>query len=242
MKHFLKAKLISTVLLFAGINSALASNMEVLDFETSSPELIFGPKEFTQGNFWVNAQGVGADVGSLVGAVVDGGALTDTCIGIACPTNNTSNFMAALNDGYFYFGRNDNSLFQLKSLDASFVGIGGDAYPFVSGLLLLTGYDDTGRVLSVSEQIPLFGPESDGNFNFYSFDLSIWSNRFSETYFSFVKVRGYACDEDGDCVSGDNLANYALDNLVTVPEPGAWLLLGIGLLGLLKQRNRLRTV
>jgi hypothetical protein len=243
MKNFLDKCATSATFTCAGIllcvSSVQASVMGTLDFETPQSSLVLALEEVDQGEFWTVSTGVGAQPGDLVGAVIDGNALLDSCDGIACPINNPTHFMSALNDGSIFFGRKDNHPFQVKSLDASFMGIGGLSYPLLSGLLLLTGYDDLGNIAGTSEQLGLEGPDATGNFNFNSFNLSDLSNVFSESYFSFVRIRGYACDEMGDCTSSDNLANYAVDNIVTkVPEPSSWFLLGLGMLGLLSRRSR----
>jgi hypothetical protein len=242
MKNFLKTCTKIATFTCVGalicVSSVQASVMDTLDFETPQSPLVLAQEEVDQGKFWTVGTGVGAQPGDLVGAIIDGNALIDTCSGLACPINNPSHFMAALNDGLFFFGRKDNNPFQVKSIDASFIGVGGLSYPLLSGLLLLTGYDDFGNVSGRSEQLALGGPDSTGNFNFTSFDLNQLSNAFSQSYFSFVQVRGYACDTAGNCTSSGNLANYAVDNIATsLPEPSSWFLLSLGVLGLLARRR-----
>jgi PEP-CTERM motif len=242
MKNFLDKCATSATFTCAAVlmcvSSVQASVMETLDFETPQSALVLAQEEVDQGKFWTVATGVGAQPGDLVGAIMDGNALADTCSGLACPINNPSHFMAALNDGLFFFGRKDNNPFQVKSIDASFIGIGGLSYPLLSGLLILTGYDDFDNIIGRSEQLGLSGPNEQGNFNFSTFNLSELSKVFSESYFSYVQVRGYACDTTGNCISSGNLANYAVDNIATsLPEPSSWLLLGLGTLVLIARRR-----
>jgi hypothetical protein len=53
-----------------------------------------------------------------------------------------------------------------------------------------------------------------------------------------VRVLGYACDAGGSCSRTSNLANFAIDNIETVPEPTTFALLGLGLAGLAFARRR----
>ena len=214
----------------AALGASSLAQAGVLNFEGPAPVTPFiSNGDLNQfGDYWVESYG-GAYANALVGSIVDGSDVYQCTDGISCPVNNASHYYAALNDGYFFFGLTDNSNFILRSLQASFIGAGQTSFPATSGVVILQGYDVAGAAVGDAVQFGLAGPTA-GDFNFATYDLS--GTIFGNTYFSFVGVFGYACDASGNCNRASNLANYALDNLVTVPEPGTWALLGLGLAGL----------
>jgi hypothetical protein len=202
---------------------------------------IFAGDHVQFGQFWVEAYG-GELTSDLVGMVIDGSS-SDICFGISCPVNNPSMYYAGLDDGYFYFGNNDDSLFKVTSLQASFIGAGQDSYPPVSGILLLQGFGADGKVLGPDLQVPLAGPIN-GQFSFAGYNNL---GAFSDQYYSFVRVLGFACDSDGNCNRNTNQANFGIDNIQTssfietpspMPEPTTWALIGSGLAGLMFARRR----
>jgi len=100
----------------AALGACSLAQAGVLDFEGPNADtpFIFSGDVTTFGDYWVASYG-GTQTGDLVGSVVEGSD-NGLCAGIACPVNNASHYYAALNDGYVYFGRNDNVNFALKSL------------------------------------------------------------------------------------------------------------------------------
>lgn len=221
--------MLKTIAVAAAFGACSLAQAGVLDFEgyTGAPLITTGT-EHIFGKYWVDSYG-GIEAPDLVGAVVNG-ADNDLCMGISCPVNNKSNYYAALDDGYLYFGLTDSSNFMVKSLQASFIGANPAGYPSTAGLLVLQGYNNGGAALGAALQIGLNGPNAAGNFNFATFDLS--GTTFGNTYFSTVRVLGYACDATGSCSRAGDLGNIALDNIVTVPEPTTWAMFGLGLIGL----------
>jgi len=228
-------KAIKQLLCAAALVMGSVAQAGVLNFEgqVDSP-FVFAGDHIKIGSYWIESYG-GSQTSDLVGAFVDGSDPA-SCFGVSCPVNNSSQYYTGLDDGYFYFGKNDDSLFQLGSLRASFIGNGQASFPAVAGLLVLQGFDANGSALGAARQLGLSGPVG-GQFQFGTFDLSSIKERFA-----FVRVLGYACDATGNCNRSSNLANFAIDDIVTVPEPGSLALFGLGLagFGLASRRRRVR--
>lgn len=222
-------KLLGAAALAAGLCAAPAAHADILDFEMEldSP-FMFSGDYVEMGNFWIESYG-GPQEGDLAGAVVD----NSSCFSIACPVNNASRYYTGLNDGYFYFGKKNNVNFKVKSLQASFIGVGQTSFPSVAGMLVLQGFNASGVAAAPAMQLALGGPTG-GAFQFANYDLGA----FSATEYSFVRVLGYACDAAGNCNRNTNLANFAIDNINVIPEPGTFALFGLGLLGLAAAARR----
>ena len=220
-------KLFSAAAIAATLCASGVASAGVLDFETAmdSPFLLNGDHTL-MGDYWLETYTSGAG-GALVGAVVD----NDGCSGngLSCPVNNSSHYLASLDDGYFYFGLNNDATFQVKSLQASFIGAGQASFPAVSGLLVLQGFRANGSTVGGAMQLALNGPTG-GTFNFADYNLGAFGNNTVD----FVRILGYTCAADGSCLRNNNYANFAIDNIttVTIPEPASWGLMGLGLLGL----------
>lgn len=210
-------KLFNAIAIAAALCASSASQADVLDFETpqDAPFVIPG-NVLTFGEYRVEAI---ADFGALI--------TNDDCAGgLQCPVNNPTTYYGALNDGYFVFGKTDDSKFKISNLDASFIGAQNSPYAAVSALLYVAGYNGNTFVKDI--YLSLAGPVN-GQFQFANFQMGAFSN----FEFTDVLVAGFACDLAGNCNRNTNQANFAVDNITTfVPEPGSFALLGLGLLGL----------
>ena len=215
--------LFNTAALVAALCAPSFAQADILNFENRPDLSILSNKQHaTMGNFWVETYD-GTDFADGSVALL---GTNDSCAGLACPVNNKTRYLSVLNDGYFVFGMNDNAVFRVQSLNASFIGNGQPSFPSTAGLLWLIGLDAKGDYVNDVE-LDLKGPVG-GSFNFANYQMGAFGN----TAYSMVRVQGLACADAGPCSLDSGLANFAIDDIVTVPEPTSWALMGLGLLGL----------
>jgi hypothetical protein len=226
-------QVVCATVLLAGASAAQAGK---LDFEGAvEMPFMYAGQHTVIGDYWIESYG-GPQSGDLVGAIVDGSDSGICVAPISCPVNNASQYYAGLDDGYFYFGLNSGSHFKVSSLKASFIGTGQSSLPAVSALLVLQGFNDNGSLLGGAFQIPLYGP-TNNQFSFTDFNLS------SIPYeYSYVRLLPYLCDASGSCSRGGGVANFAVDDIVTIPEPASMALFGLGLAGIGAMTRRRRAV
>lgn len=207
-------------------------------FAPSVPFLTHGDV-LHQGDYFVSTVSTkaGAAPGDLVGALVDSSDVSNVCLGLVCPTNNSSRFMAALNDGLPWLGRLDGGVFQLNSFDASFIAAEGDVVPPIS--LVLRVYGFTALAGAFFEDFLLPGPVNGG----YSFQTFQTHGSLAGLDVVEVDFYGYACNSTGSCSRANNKAQFALDNINLinnnqVPEPGSLALVGVAFAALTGRRLR----
>lgn len=192
----------------------------VLDFEGYADNLVFDGGGITMGKYYVEAAGGGF---SLIGNTAG------TCTSdMACPANNATTYYMSLTDDYTFLQMDDGSAFKLGSIDASFLGFNGTSYPSgVAGLLRVTAFDTFGQVAETF--LNLAGPVN-GAFNFATYDLSAFNG---VSGYNTIRFVSYACSVGNTtCYRDSNQAQFALDNVAFVPEPGSFALLGLGLFGI----------
>lgn len=234
MKKYLSRLALSA----AALSCTLGAQAAVITFEglEASPTLPFLPllgegDYFVQSGFYLQpfSNSATSQAGDLVGAIVDGSDVANTCFSVACPTNNSSHFFTALNDGVLYLAPDSAPSFTLSGFDASFVGAGGEVFPGTTLILRFQGAKVGGGTMTASVNLP--GPSA-GAFSFQSYATT---GAFATQEFTDMYIYGLACNSAGSCSAfSTDKGQFALDNInvTAVPEPSQWLLMGLGLAAL----------
>jgi hypothetical protein len=241
----MKSRFLETFVAAAALMVAGASHAVIVDFEgdidTSkagfAPFLVHNDEIVNKG-FYIDAisNAAAANPGDLVGSILNGTDLASTCAGLTCPSNNSTTFLAGLNDGLFAIGAVGDALFRFAGFDASFIGAQGVALPAVPGLVRLQGVraDNT----SITQTFNLGGPSSTGALSFRSYATT---GAFSTTLFQYVYLFGFSCNTAGACAAFSNdQAQFAIDNINVnaIPEPSTWALMLGGLAAAAAVRRR----
>ena len=198
------------------------------------PPLLTHEDALVQGDYFVGLVSTKANaaVGDFVGSLVDGADVANTCVNVVCPTNNSTTFLALLDDGLPYVGRLDGGDFRIKTFDASFIAAGGVTVPSISMLLRVYGFAADGGVYF--EDVLLPGPDNGA----YSFSTYTLSDEFSNRSYAEVDFYGYSCNAAGSCSRTGNTAQFAIDNIGLLPEPESLALVGLAFAGMTALRRR----
>ncbi|MDP9107780.1 MAG: PEP-CTERM sorting domain-containing protein [Pseudomonadota bacterium] len=215
------AVLLGSAALICNIASAAVT------FDSLSPDVYGGGATFMENGFLMTVQDSPAGAG-FAGAIVNP-ADAFSCAIIGCPTGNTTQYFAGLNDGGIGFSRTDHVGFKLTSLDFAFVIPVAQPVAGSVGRLQISGVSEsTGGVFQTSIEFP---QQINGQYAFSNWTLA---SRFSNVVFSQLSISACIYDTDGGCYRpAENLAQFAIDNLniAPVPEPSTAAMLALGLFG-----------
>lgn len=224
----------------AAIGSAHA-NPTVIDFEDGldTSFAAFAPfmtnnDALVQGDYFVATSSTkgGALPDDLVGLLVDGSDPA-ICFNVLCPSGNASHYLASVNDGVPWMGRLDSSAFHLVGFDAGFIAAAGATIPSVPLLLRVYGFTADSQVYFEDK---LLTGLAGGQLGFGSFQMS---NQFLSLALVEVDFYGYACNAAGACSRTQDIAQFALDNIVVdLPEPATLALTGVAVAALAARRRR----
>lgn len=205
----------------------------LIDFEGLTPN-IYGPTEtFAVGDYEFVIDMLGIGVVDTAEAFFFGGA----------PTNATGQFLAILNGGAVGLYEADLDPFSLESFAFAFISpFAGAGFPGTAvGQITVAAIDVNNNPILQSFEFP--AADGDGNFSFATAGASLLDPGFGGM---LLGVGFVAClyDDTGACITGDNLAQFAVDNIVisatSVPEPGTLSLLLLALAGFVVARRRAR--
>lgn len=215
-------KLATAMAVASACSAASASSINVQTFETFMPGIYTNGEVLVDGAQQLTVRGQGGFDGALIN-----GRDPNSCDLAVCPTGNQTNYYAGLNDGGFTFNFG-GSAYRLASIDFGFILPLDMLVGFSVGKLVATGSDGT----VVARDFALQNGAGD-----YTFET--WN--FGNSFGNLTEVTFNAClyNGAGACVNpAGNQAQFAVDNLTYVPEPGTLPLLGLSLAGMLAAFRR----
>ena len=216
-------KIVSLAIAMAVATVCAPASAGVVTFEGFAPGIYTSGDVLTDGAQVITVRGQNG----FDGAIIDG---TDpnSCAIAVCPAG--SMYYAGLNDGAVSFGFSGNT-FNLSGVDFGFLLPVSQIVNFSVGQLLVTANDGS----SVSRDFALQDATTGlYGFTHWDFDGAFRQSRFTEVTFS-------AClyDGTGACLNpAGNQAQFALDNIAFVPEPGSLPLIALSLAGMLAACRR----
>lgn len=218
-------KIISLAIAMAVATVCASASAGVVTFEGFVPNIYTNGDVLTDGAQQITARGQNG----FDGAIIDG-TNPYRCDITVCPAGST--YYGVLNDGAVSFGFSGNT-FNLSSVDFGFILPVSAIVGFSVGQMIVTGNDGSWVARDFAPQDATTGLYG---FTHWDFDGAFLQSRFTEVTFS-------AClyDGAGACVNpANNQAQFALDNIAFVPEPGSLPLVALSLAAMLAAYRRKR--
>ncbi len=210
---------VAAVVWAAAMPQAHAST--IIDFEGDSLAGLYFPGDsFSQGGFRMTAN---YDFG-IVGTAGD--------LGSVAPSGNTSQFYFNSNDGYLSLTTESGVAFSLDGFSAAFVPLIPAPVPNPTIVLVAAGVNTSGDFVGFFFDL---GSSATTSYPFLTYNTT-------GLYENMVEVQFFACVLDSSVCATPTLNNgqFALDNIgvTAVPEPTTWVLMALGLAGLVVRSRR----
>ncbi len=220
----------STALAAAALLPQAQAQTTVLDFEGDAlANLYFPGDSFEQKGFTMTA---GYDFG-IVGRNID--------LGSIAPAGNASQYYFNSNDGDLVITRTDGGAFSLDGFSAAFVPLLPAPSPAQTIVIVAFALGADGSQFGTYFGL---GTSAGTGYPFLSFadaaDFGQFKNVVAVDFFGCVLTSSSVCD-----IASRNNAQFALDNVVVttpVPEPSTYVLMALGLAGLVALRKRRKTL
>jgi hypothetical protein len=214
---------LAVAMAFASVCGSAAAG--TVTFESFGPGIYSNGDVLTDGAQTITVRGQGG----FDGATLNGSDPFSCFIGV-CPVGNPSIYYAGLNDGAVSFGLSGNA-FNLTGLDFGFILPAPAQLGQSVGRLIVMGNDGT----TVSQDFSLQNVDGDFAFAHWNFDGAFGLMRFTEATFSACL---YNADRSACENPAGNQAQFAIDNITFVPEPGSLPLVALSLAGLFAATRR----